>query len=229
MNSNVAAAPVRLAVFDYDGTIIDGQSGSLFSRYLLMRGLISAKTAAGLAWWGTRYKLHLPYRQDESRELIFGDLCKLGREETLRILHDFHDTVLAPRYRVDAICEVMRRQEEGCATLLVSATFYEIARVAAEALGMTAPVATRMRLDAQGNYTSDVEGEVVAGEGKVRAVSSWADANIGAASWDIAYAYGDHFTDASLLECAEHPFAVCPGPSLKHLARGKGWPVLEWE
>ena len=228
----VSATPpdaARLAVFDYDGTIIDGQSGSLFSRYLLSKNLISLRTGSRLLWWGTRYKLHLPYRQDEARELIFRDLGSRGYDEAVRIMRAFHDEVLAPRYRVDAIQEVMRRKEEGCVTLLISATFSEIARVAATALGMDGFAATCMERDTAGNFTGRVQGEVVAGEGKCRAVRAWADERYGEGAWRVAYAYGDHFTDEPLLASAEHPFCVCPGKTLHQIARRRSWPILNWK
>lgn len=222
-------APVRLAVFDYDGTIIDGQSGSLFSRYLLARRLISIRTGNRLLWWGARYKLHLPYRQDEARELIFRDLGAHSREEALGIMRRFHDEVLVPLCRADAREEIRRRHDEGCVTLLVSATFQEIAREAAEDLGFDGYAATRMELDANGRFTGRVDGEVVAGEGKCRAVKAWADARYGEGGWVVEYAYGDHFSDAPLLRLARHCFAVDPGKTLRSQAKRNGWPVLNWK
>ena len=85
-----------------------------------------------------------------------------------------------------------------------------------------------MELDAQGHFTGRVEGEVVAGQGKVRAVRRWADESIGPGAWSIACAYGDHFTDEPLLELADEPFAVSPGSTLARVARRRGWQSLEW-
>ena len=197
--------PARLAVFDYDGTILSGQSGSLFSRYLLSNGLVTKRTALRLFWWGVRYKLHLPFRQDEARELIFRDLGAHG--------YDY--------------AEILRRADEGCTTVLVSATFFEIARLAAERLGIDGVAATRMERDANGAYTGKVDGEVVAGEGKVRAVVAWAEERFGH-DWSIVYAYGDHFTDEPLLERADTPYAVCPGTTLSRIAKKRGWQSLNW-
>ena len=60
----------RLAVFDFDGTLISGQSGFLLFRYLLSRGFLTATQASRLSWWGIRYATHLPKRQEENRKYL---------------------------------------------------------------------------------------------------------------------------------------------------------------
>ena len=47
-------------------------------------------------------------------------------------------------------------------------------------------------------------------------------------NWEIAYAYGDHYSDGTLLEAAKVPCAVCPGPTLAKLAKKRGWTILNW-
>ena len=128
-------AIIQVAVFDYDGTAINGQSGALFARYLFARGLLSPLRALRLGWWGIRYVLHLPCRQGEAREQIFDTLREHSSQEVKEIMCDFHDQVLSRRYRQEALNEVRRRKEEGCVTLLVSATFRDIAEQAARRLG----------------------------------------------------------------------------------------------
>ena len=223
-----AQGQVRLAVFDYDGTIMDGQSGQLFAVYLLRHGLISTRTALRLGWWGARYKIHLPYRQDEARELIFRDIGRLDHDRVMRIMGDFYTEALEPRTRADAVREVAACREMGLTCVLVSATFFEMARVAAQNLGIERVAATRMELDEQGHFTGAVAGEVVAGEGKVRAVTALANEAFGEGAWTIERAYGDHFTDESLLELAAEPVAVDPGTTLARIARKRGWKIASW-
>ncbi|MDO4539461.1 MAG: HAD family hydrolase, partial [Coriobacteriales bacterium] len=197
-----------VAVFDYDGTFISGQSGLLLSEWLLKRGVLSPRTVVGLGWWGARYKLHLPYRHALARELIFSDIGALGIEEVDRLMSEFYDEVLVPRYRPKALEELARRKTEGCATLLVSATFETIARRAAAQLGLDGFVATQMELDADGHYTGEVLGEVIAGKAKVKVARDWADQFVGKGRWYLAHAYGDHHTDIELLSASLHPHAV---------------------
>lgn len=219
----------RVAVFDFDGTCIGGQSGALFTTYLLLSRRMSLVRALRLGLWGARYKLHLPHRQDEARELVFGALRELSAAEVDDLMVRFHDEVLAPRYRPRALEEIARRREEGCVTLLVSATFDVIAQVAGRSLGTDGTVATKMARDASGHYTGCVDGRVVAGEEKYLATSRWCNEHIGEGAWELAYAYGDHHTDAPLLSRAQEGFAVCPGKTMVVSARRHGWKILDWE
>ncbi|WP_077598528.1 HAD family hydrolase [Olsenella urininfantis] len=219
----------RIAVFDYDGTAISGQSGALFSRYLLRHGYLNPIRALRLFWWGARYVLHLPYRQDEAREQVFGALNEHTPEEISRIMLDFHNSELLRRYRQDAIDEVRKRKEEGCVTLLVSATFQDIAEAAARRLGVDGLVATDMERDERGLYTGKVNGTVVAGPEKTLAVGRWADEHFGPDGWVIAYSYGDHHSDKDLLAASEKAYAVSPGKMLKSAAKRRHWEVLDWK
>ena len=126
----------KIAVFDFDGTVISGQSGLLFSAYLLRRHLSSIARTLKLVWWGARYKLHLPQRQEEARELVVGALTQFSVEFANAVMHDFHREVIEGMYRSQALEEVRRRKAEGCCVLLVSATFEPIAELAAEKLGV---------------------------------------------------------------------------------------------
>ena len=112
---------------------------------------------------------------------------------------DFHNEVLIKRYRKEAIAEVAKRKREGCITVLVSATFEVIALCAQEVLGTDAVIATKMEVDPEGNYTGRVEGDVTQGSEKPRAVKEWADGAFGPGNWEVAYAYGDHFSDYAVM------------------------------
>ena len=219
----------KIAVFDFDGTVISGQSGFLFSAYLLRRHLSSVSRTLKLMWWGARYKLHLPQRQEEARELIVGALTQYSIEFANAVMHDFHREVIEGMYRPQALEEVRRRQAEGCCVLLVSATFEPIAELAAKKLGVDAFLATKMQVGADGHYTSKVDGPVIEGAQKLVSATEWCNQHYGKGNWELAYAYGDYYSDATLLSAAQTPCAVCPGPTLTRLASKRGWTILNWE
>ena len=219
----------KVVVFDFDGTVISGQSGSLISLYLFRHGLMRARYAARLVWWGVRYTLHLPYRQGEARELVFDALDGFEADDVDQLMCDFYDEVIAPRYRMPAIAEIRRRKAEGCVVIFASATFDTISDRAAELLGVDGAVGTKMARDASGNYTGQVDGAVIAGAEKYPAVARWCDEHLGPGTWRLVGAYGDHHTDEDLLARADEPYAVSPDRTLRHYARRHGWAILDWK
>lgn len=157
------------------------------------------------------------------------DLKKRPKHEVDAVMKQFHHESLEAKYAPDAIEAVRERHEEGCTCVLVTATFYGIAKAAAEHAGFDKCIATKMMIDADGRLTDEVDGLVIEGAEKPRAVSDWADEKYGKGKWEIAYAYGDHYSDIDLLQAATHPFAVNPGTALKAKAKRYGWPILEWK
>jgi HAD superfamily hydrolase (TIGR01490 family) len=220
--------PVQLAVFDYDGTIIDAQSGLLFSAFLYQRGLMSNRTVVKTAWWGARYKFHLPHEQDTARRYVFEQLKTMPAQQVLDLMKEFHDTVLTRHYRVDALREIEKRSNEGCTLVLTSATFLGIAKVAADYVGIPNVCATRMAKNAEGRFDGTVVGDVVEGRAKPAAVEAWANEHLGRGAWTIAYAYGDHHSDEEMLSAAVRPYAVDPGRTLRRIAKRNGWAILKW-
>lgn len=218
----------RIAVFDFDGTLIDTQSGLQFTKYLVLNGYISKRTFAKLTWWGLRYVMHLPHEQDAPREHIIADLAGMDRPQVLFLMRRFHDQCLTRHYRADALRRIRELKAEGYTTVLVSATFMGIASVAAEYAGLDGFVATRMAVDAQGHYTGQVDGEVIEGPEKVTGVARWADERFGEGNWIIQWAFGDHHSDEEILQVAQQPVCVDPGRTLKAIAKKRGWPIALW-
>ena len=218
----------RLAIFDYDGTIVSGQSGLLISRYMFSLKLMKKRHVSCLIWWGIRYLLHLPHREGEARERVFKGLSDEPPEEVDAFMREFHDAVLAPLYRPKAEAEVARCKAEGYPVLIVSATFSMLADMAAEYLGADAAIATVMERDEDGMYTGRVQGDVIEGKAKLTAIRRWADDRYGAGNWEISRAYADHYSDRDLLGSVAHPYAVCPDGLLRRYAKKRGWDILNW-
>ena len=226
--ADASPAVADVCVFDLDGTLVDGQSGTLVLRYLLQKKLVSWKVACVAAWWGIRYKLHLPHRQSEVREAIFGELKRLPASDVVQIMYDFHQEVMVPRYRQAGVDELRRRRDAGQYIVLVSATFDAIAQAARTYIGADTALATIMERDESGAYTGFVNGEVTAGEEKYRRISEFCDGRFGRNGWVFACAFGDHYTDAPVLERARECYVVDPGPTMRREAARRGWPEVTW-
>ncbi|MDO5334910.1 MAG: HAD-IB family hydrolase [Coriobacteriia bacterium] len=222
-------APKELVVFDFDGTSISGESPLQLVFYLWRKGMLKKRVMLKLGSWGVRYKLRLP--QDESwvRGLVFTAFEGKPKAEVDEFLRGFCDEVIVPLFRPQADAEIARHHAEGREVLLVTASFEPIIERIMELHAFDHQFSTRMRLDAQGNYTRQVEGLPVEGEEKLRLLRLYADEKYGEGKWVLSHAYGDHHSDRTLLSFAQHPCAVTPDQPLERTAKKNGWQILDWE
>lgn len=223
-----AAAPVRLAVFDFDGTSIDGNSPVLLVSYLMKHRMLRKRVLARILLWAAAYKLRLPQNESWVRGLVFTAFEGRPAEEVDRFLEEFYDARIAPLFRAQADAAMRAHREAGDVVAVVSATFEPIILRAMQHHPFDVQVSTRMRTAADGTYTCEVEGLPVEGEEKLAAVRRLADARFGAGNWVLDSAYGDHHSDRAVLAAAEHAFAVSPDRPLLRTARERGWTVLGW-
>ena len=211
----VADAPVQLAVFDFDGTSIAGNSPVLLFLDLAKHNLLANSVMLRILLWAAAYKFRLPQNESWVRSLVFSAFEGHPVEEVDQYLADFYDRDIAPLF--------------GHVVVVISATFEPIILRAREHHPFENQVSTRMRVAPDGTYTREVEGLPVEGEQKLVALTDFADARFGAGNWELAYAYGDHHSDRALLSAATHAFAVDPDKPLARTARKRGWKILDWE
>ena len=102
-----------VAVFDFDGTSIDGQSGRSFTRYPLQEPH-HVPAAPGKAYLvGRALQAPPAISPDEARELVFGALAGRSAAEVDAVMARFYDEVLAPLYRPRAVEEAPAATRPG--------------------------------------------------------------------------------------------------------------------
>ncbi len=219
---------VHVAVFDFDGTCIRGNSPVVLVRYLAFRGLIGLRPVLRLINWGFRYKFHFSQEEAFARQQVFTAFRGKPKAEVDAFLRRFCEERILCRMRPDARAAMLAHAEAGHAVLCVSATFEPILARVVESEPIQYFVSTRMHVDEAGNYTNQVEGLPIEGAEKVNALARLADSAFGEGNWILDWAYADHYSDYDLLSQANHPHAVCPKPTLKRIAKKEGWPILNW-
>ncbi|MEG2458699.1 MAG: HAD-IB family hydrolase [Eggerthellaceae bacterium] len=222
-------APVPLAVYDFDGTSITGNSPVLLVAYMARRGMLKFSVLLRILLWAFAYKMRLPQNESSVRSLVFTAFVGRPKEEVDAFLREFYDARIAPRFRKSCDASMREHRARGHVVLIVSATFEPIIERAHEVHPFDYQISTRMAVDAKGNYTNEVAGNPVEGEEKPRVIAAFADELFGEGGWTLAYAYGDHHSDRPMLYAASEAFAVTPDWPLAHTARQLGWPILKWK
>lgn len=219
---------VQVAAFDFDGTCINGNSPVLLVRHLARTRRLSPSVLARIAGWGVAYKTRLPQNESWVRGLVFRAFAGRPAGEVDRFLHDFYDRFIDERFR-PAADEVMAAHEAaGHAVVCVSATFEPIIAAAMVRHPIQYAIATRMKVDFQGDYTDQVQGAPIEGPEKLVALTGLCDELFGAGGWELGWAYGDHHSDRTLLAAARCACAVTPDRPLARTATAEGYDILEW-
>lgn len=219
---------VRLAVFDFDGTSIEGNSPVMLVSHLARRRMIGKRVTLRIALWGLRYKLRLPQNESWVRGMVFSAFEGKPVAEVDAYLARFYEQKIAKRFRAKADEAMRKHTEEGVVVVVVSATFEPIIIRCMQDHPIQYQISTRMKANDDGTYTREVEGLPVEGEEKLAALTRFADGRFGEGNWEIAHAYGDHHSDRTLLKAAKTAHAVDPDRPLTRTARRMGWEILDW-
>lgn len=218
----------HVAVFDFDGTSVNGNSPVLLVWYLTKLRMLPASTIARIMGWGVRYKLRLPQNEAWVRGLVFSAFEGKPVREVDAFLMEFYDKKIDALFRPEAEAAMLDHRAAGDTVLVVSASFEPIVQRAMRFRPIDGQTSTRMKATERGLYTCEVDGLPVEGAEKPQAIQRWCDARFGAGAWELTYAYGDHHSDRPMLAAARHAFAVDPDRPLRRTARSQGWTVLDW-
>ncbi|NLG10221.1 MAG: RdgB/HAM1 family non-canonical purine NTP pyrophosphatase [Coriobacteriaceae bacterium] len=217
----------NLAVFDFDGTILEGHSPVLLVYKLYNMGIIPFAPAMRILWWGIRYKLRFSMEQAIVRQRIFRTLVHFPAKEANKLMTDLYHEQLISRLRPKALERIRDHQARGDKVILVSASFEPILEKLMHDVQADDMISTRMEV-IDGFYTGNVAGTPPEGEEKLIQLRALADQRYGKDGWQLDWAYGDHFSDRFLIAAAKHPVAVNPGARLQRLATREGWQIEDW-
>lgn len=220
--------PVTVAAFDFDGTCINGSSPKKLVSLLFRRKLIDPYRLFRVGLWGLAYKLNLPKDAEGVRKRVFSAFKGYSAIKVNEYLCRFYHERIAGLYRPEADAEMAAHLEQGHVVVLVSASFEPIIASAMVDHPIQFALASRMKIDAAGDYTDETDGLPTEGPDKIVVLRRFLDQMFGWGNWELGWAYGDHFSDVPMLEAAKHPCAVTPDGKLRRFAQKRGWDVLDW-
>lgn len=215
------------ALFDFDGTLIRGDSIVRFVRYAHARGLTGAGGLARAALWAVAYGLHLTTAERAKRESLSflagreqGGVEALGRA--------FCREELLPRLYPQGVEELRRRHAEGAEVLLVTASPSFYLEALKEELPIQRIIGTRMHVE-NGVYTGLIAGENCRGVQKPLRLAEDLAARGDMVDYASSWAYGDSAGDAPMLALCGHKVGVNPRRRLvKRMKGADGFSVVYW-
>jgi HAD superfamily hydrolase (TIGR01490 family) len=218
------AVPVSIAFFDFDETLIVGNSGNLWIRRELRSGHISRLQALRAASWMVRYRLGFASMEEALRTAIRSLAGTPERTMRERTRH-FYEEEVRQRYRVGAREAVHHHRRRGEAVVLLTASSLYLSELVKADLQLDGVLCNRFQVR-EGLHTGESEGELCFGTGKLRYAESYARQN-GVSLKDCTF-YTDSYSDLPVLEQVGAPVLVNPDRRLRREARARGWRVVEW-
>lgn len=212
----------RLAVFDFDGTLLRRDSIQVVALPALRMGLIRLPVAIRIVAAFIAYKLKLIKRAIANHVAlrVYQDTRvdeALGRLDTLT---PTFVAALSPA----ALAALRAHQEAGHVTAIATATAEILPSNVARYLGIPHLLGTRLEVE-DGRYTGRCVDGLLDGEAKRAAVEALA-ARLGFTLAQTTF-YSDSHHDLPLLEAVGEPVVVAPEPNLRRIAMARGWPIRE--
>ncbi len=211
-----------LAVYDLDGTILDGDSHAILLAELVLAPARRRGRARRHRARGRRLALGL-VDDDHTKATAARALAGMTAAQIRAWAEPHLARAVLPRVRPAMAARVERDREAGFATLLLSASLDDVVAAVARSLRFDHAAGTRLAYDG-GRATGRIDGEALRGEEKAHYLARFARSH--GVDLSRSRAYGDRVSDAPLLSLVGEPFAVHPDRGLRRIARLRGWPVL---
>ena len=214
---------MRLALFDLDHTLLDGDSDSLWGRFLVREGAVDAEEYRRE---GARYMAEYRAGKLDIHEFLAFGLRPL-KDNTPERLESwrkrFMQECVLPRIPAASRALLQRHRDQGHELVIITATNSFVTAPIARELGVDALIGTEPERDGV-RFTGRVAGLPCFREGKVQKLEAWL-AERGARP-EESWFYSDSHNDLPLLQRVQHPVAVNPDEVLARTAADRGWQVM---
>ncbi len=207
----------KLAAFDCDGTLWDGDAGEGFFDWEIKRSVIPQDLARAARARHAEYKAGKVSEDDMCGEMVTLHNGML-EEDLQRFAAEFFAEKFVRRIFPEMRELVDQLLRSGCEVWAVSSTNEWVIRSAVKYFGISEAniLAAAVQID-EGTITDRLV-RVPSGPGKPQAIREvikrFPDAVFGNSRWDV-----------DMLELARNAYAINPNPDLEETAKSRGWTV----
>lgn len=218
---------MRLALFDLDHTLLDGDSDQLWCDFLIDKGLLdkaifSAKNEA----MARDYKSGTVDVQAFC-EFYIGTLTLKSPHDWEPLRQEFLSKWVVPRLSAGGKVQIKLHQDNGDRVVMTTATNRFITELTAAYFDVQDLIATEAEVK-EGLFTGRTQGVLNMREGKVTRLKAWCNAQELQWAELETWGYSDSINDLPLLEAVTHATVTQGDANLCAEAAKRGWPQIEW-
>lgn len=220
--------PRRLALFDLDNTLLNGDSDHAFGEYLIENGLVDAD--AHRAANDRFYQEYVQNKLDIHAYVKFtlGPVLSLPSADLETLVSDYAEGVIKQMVTDEALTLVREHKEAGDYCTIITATNSLLTTPLAKTFGVDTLLATDLE-QANGQLTGNIAGIPCFQQGKVEKLQQWLQ-EVGeqqGIGQQHSIFYSDSSNDLPLLEWSSEPVVVNPDEKLARIAEQKQWRRLD--
>ena len=217
----------KYALFDFDDTLIRGDSIVKMCLFAFRRGLIAPWELVKITGLSVLYLCGLTTAQ-KSKEAAMHFLSGKSETEVEKLAEEFCEKVLLPRLYQDGVKELKEKAESGCEVWLISSSPAFYLQPLMKHLPITGVIGTRMHV-LNGMYTGQMAGENCRGVEKPLRLAEVLASRGDMLDYSQSCAYGDSAGDAPMLALCANKVAVNPKKKLlKALDGADGVTKVRW-
>ncbi|MBQ4085290.1 MAG: HAD-IB family hydrolase [Clostridia bacterium] len=214
------------AFFDFDGTLIKGDSIIRFCFYARKKKLCGVGALLRAGVMGALYMCHI-ITAEKSKAESLSFLKGKTKDEVEAISQDFCKEVLIPNLYPEGVKRVKKHLADGLEVWLVSASTAFYLEPIKEYLGVHRLIGTRMHVDENGVYSGLIDGHNCRGVEKTLRIAEVLAATDCMVDYAASHGYGDTAGDIPMLMLCEHKHAVNPRKKLIKGLQGADGVIME--
>lgn len=208
----------RVVLFDFDGTMIKGDSIAVFVRFCFVQGVLSFSGLLSVLIMTLLWKMGF-VAVEKVKSLALSPLRRMDEASAQAFCKRFIDERLVPCIFPEALAQIRRHAKAGHIILLVSASPLCYLQYISNTLPFDGIIGTRT----DGNF--QVIKNVVREE-KKRQILLFTEQHQIAPDWKRSFSYGDSANDLVMLHMTGYRFLINPKRNARR--QGQGIPVKHW-
>ena len=219
---------IVLAIFDLDGTILDGDSDYQWNIYLIEKKIVDGKSYLSKNDFYYQQYLEGKLNIHEYQSFSLSSIKNLSLKEIEKIREDFLQEKILPLIKAKALSQIDWHLQRGHQLMMISAT-NEI---------VITPIANHLKIPIvmgcipeikDGHLTGKLLGEPSFREGKVVRLFQWLEQKgIDKTVLQRSYYYGDSQNDQFVMKEVGMPVAVDPDKNLSSISEKNQWKIVSW-
>lgn len=203
---------IKLALYDFDKTLIAGDTILPFLRYAYKHRFITLGMYINAAISGLLYGIGI-YDEQRSKARVLSMLRGKSAENAFRFGEEFFISELKDRLFAEGLARIEADRREGRRIVIVTAS-PEIYTHTLKTLGYADEVIATRLTSVAGVLTGDIDGRNCKGAEKARRIGEYLDGIGEALSYEGSAAYGDGASDADMLELVAEKNLINPKKAL---------------